>query len=357
MRKQFIIGGLVFWASVSGYMGLRVLESYTEDAVYAVLSVVPAQAQEIRYNFLTDDLRVTGIEYEIPHDTVVHKGTIESVEISKFHRKIMYVKPHMPPYNADELPRVGENFKIRGIVDRIHEGHSVLETKIGEVDMANWYQRVGMVLDHFARKGVGEAFFEELLRTRVEELSASNLEMTLNDPSLKAPLSLRADRFSMPGGIPAPRGLDKTTPVNVVLERVSFAQGEASASAGRIDGLGLRVPEPDKLARIAELSRAIQEKKDEALSEDLFLTLDTCWDKYAPFGSVSLQNVIVNPGKDAEPVKASGVTCALKREGDAWQLNTKGFEAGSGLSRLFEDAVKLFAPKGLKLDTGSWGNS
>jgi hypothetical protein len=109
------------------------------------------------------------------------------------------------------------------------------------------------------------------------------------------------------------------------------------------------MPEPDKLARIAELSRAIQEKKDEALSEDLLLTLDTCWDKYAPFGSVSLQNVIVNPGKDTEPVKASGVSCALKREGDAWQLNTKGFEVGSGLSRLFEDAVKLFVPKGLKL--------
>ena len=349
MRKQFIIGGLVFWASVSGYMGLRVLESYTEDAVYAVLSVVPAQAQEIRYNFLTDDLRVTGIEYEIPHDTVVHRGTIESVEISKFHRKIMYVKPHMPPYDADELPRVGENFKIRGIVDRIHEGHSVLETKIGEVDMVNWYQRVGMVLDHFARKGVGEAFFEELLRTRVDELSASDVQMTLNDPSMKATLSLRADRITLPGGIPAPRGLDRTTPVNVVLERVSFAQGEASASAGRIDGLGLRMPEPDKLARIAEFSRAVREGKNEALSEELMLTLDTCWDKYAPFGSAALQNVIVKPGKDAETMKSPSVSCAMKREGDAWKLNAKGFEAESGLGELFEDAVKLFVPKGLNL--------
>ena len=349
MRKQFIIGGLVFWASVSGYMGLRVLESYTEDAVYAVLSVVPAQAQEIRYNFLTDDLRVTGIEYEIPHDTIVHRGTIESVEISKFHRKIMYVKPKMPPYNADELPRVGENFKIRGIVDRIHEGHSVLETRIGEVDMANWYQRVGMVLDHFARKGVGEAFFEELLRTRVEELSASGLEMTLSDPSLKAPLSLRADRVTLPGGIPAPRGLDRTAPVNVVLERVSFAQGEVSASAGRIDGMALRMPEPDKLARIAELSRAIRDGKPEAQSEELLLTLDTCWDKYAPFGSIALQNVLVKPGKGAEAITSPTASCALKREGDVWKTSTKGFEAESGLGKLFEDAVKLFVPKGLKL--------
>lgn len=349
MRKQFIIGGLVFWASVSGYMGLRVLESYTEDAVYAVLSVVPAQAQEIRYNFLTDDLRVTGIEYEIPHDTVVHKGTIESVEISKFHRKIMYVKPKMPPYNADELPRVGENFKIRGIVDRIHEGKGVLETRIGEVDMTSWYQRVGMVLDHFARKGVGEAFFEELLRTRVEELSASQLEMTLNDPALSAPLSLRAGRISFPGGILAPRSLDRTTPVNMVLERVSFAQGDASASAGRIDVQALRLPEPDKLGRIADLSRAIREGKPEAQSEELLLTLDTCWDKYAPFGSIALQNVLVKSGKDAEAMTSSSASCALKREGDEWKINTKGFEAESGLGKLFEDVVKLFVPKGLNL--------
>ena len=50
MNKKFIIAGVMFWASLSGYMGLRVLESYTEDAVYAVLSVIPAQAQEIRYS-------------------------------------------------------------------------------------------------------------------------------------------------------------------------------------------------------------------------------------------------------------------------------------------------------------------
>ena len=154
MNKKYIIGGLMFWAGVSGYMGLRVLESYTEDAVYAVLTVVNAQAKEIRYNFLTDDLRVTGIEYEVPHDTIVHRGTIDSVEISKFHRKIMFVKPKMEDYDADALPRVGESFKIRGISDRVHKGPAVTETKVAEVDMRNWHQRVGMVLDHFARKGL-----------------------------------------------------------------------------------------------------------------------------------------------------------------------------------------------------------
>ena len=35
MNKKYIVGGLVFWAGLSGYMGLRILESYTEDAVFS----------------------------------------------------------------------------------------------------------------------------------------------------------------------------------------------------------------------------------------------------------------------------------------------------------------------------------
>ena len=34
MNKKYIVGGLIFWVGVSGYMGLRILESYTEDAVF-----------------------------------------------------------------------------------------------------------------------------------------------------------------------------------------------------------------------------------------------------------------------------------------------------------------------------------
>jgi len=355
MDKRFIIGGLMFWAGVSGYMGLRVLESYTEDAVYAVLSVVPATAKEIRYNFLTDDLRVTGIEYEIPHDTIVHQGTIDSVEVTKFHRKIMYVKPKMAPYAADELPRVGEDFKIRGIADRVHEGKSVLETKIAEVDMKGWYQRVGMVLDNFARKGVGEAFFEELFRTRVDELSARGIEMTLTDPSMKAPFSLRADQFSVPGGIQAPRGTEKTTPVNMVLDRVSFAQGDISGTVGRVDLKGLRAPEPDKLARIHALAKELREKKADALSDEMLSTLCTSWDKYAPFSVAGVQNVSVKPGKDAQSVKAASASYALSRKGDTWSDSMKctGLELKPELFKGMEATVKRFAPEGLKLDIAS----
>ena len=348
----------MFWAGVSGYMGLRVLESYTEDAVYAVLTVVNAQAKEIRYNFLTDDLRVTGIEYEVPHDTIVHRGTIDNVEISKFHRKIMFVKPKMDAYAADELPRVGERFKIRGITDRVHKGQAVTETKVAEVDMRNWHQRVGMVLDHFARKGVGEAFFEELFRMHVEEFSASGIEMTHTDPALKTTISMRADHFSIPGGIPAPRGVEKTAPVNMVLDRVSVEQGDESVSVGRLDLRSLRAPEPDKMARIVELAKAVEEGKPEATSEEFLRTLYTSWDKYAPFGLIGADNVIFKAGKDAKPVKVASLSYALNRNGETWSdsLKCKGLSVPE-LFKGMEDTVKRYSPEGLKLDITSKSTS
>ena len=62
MNKKYIVGGLIFWAGVSGYMGLRILESYTEDAVFAALSAVPAQAQELRYYFISNTIPLKGVE-------------------------------------------------------------------------------------------------------------------------------------------------------------------------------------------------------------------------------------------------------------------------------------------------------
>ena len=359
MDKRFVIGGIMFWAGVSGFMGLRVLESYTEDAVYAVLTVVNAQAKEIRYNFLTDDLRVTGIEYEVPHDTIVHRGTIDSVEISKFHRKIMFVKPKMDAYAPDELPRVGESFKIRGINDRVHKGHAVTETKVAEVDMSNWHQRVGMVLDHFARKGVGEAFFEELYRMRVEEFSASGIEVTHTDPAAKNPLSMRADYFTIPGGIPAPRGVEKTAPVNMVFDRVSIDQGDESVSAGRLELRALRAPEPDKMARIVELAKAVEGGKAEATSEALLRTLYTSWDKYSPVGLVGAENVIIKAGKDAKPVKVASVSYALNRKDETWSdsLKCKSLSLQPDLFKGMEETVKRYAPEGLKLDITSKSTS
>ncbi len=359
MNKKFIIGGTMFWAGLSGYMGLRVLESYTEDAVYAMLSVVSAQAQEIRYNFLTDALTLKGVEYDLPDEKVSHKGSIELVEVTSFHRKIMFVKPNMPAYDADDLPRVGETFKLVGIKDRVHEGSRVMETSIASIDVKGWYQRVGMVLDHFARKGVGEAFFEELCRARVDELSAEQIDIRMNDAGMAAPVTLHADRLDVPGGIRAPRGQEKVTPVNLVAERVTLSQGDISASSARVDLRGLTAPDPVQAARLAELARAIKEGKPEALSKDLMGQLATSWDKRAPFSALSASGLRVKLAKDAEPVTVSSLSYSMKRDGANWSDSVKcsGLQAKPAVFGALKDSVARIAPEGLKLDMTSESRS
>lgn len=353
MNKKFIIGGIMFWAGLSGYMGLRVLESYTEDAVYAVLSVIPAQAQEIRYSFLDDSLRLKGVEYEIPDEKVVHKGSIESVEVTKFHRKIMYVKPVMPPYDADELPRVGETFKFTGIVDRIHEGNTVVESRIDSVEMKGWYQRVGMVLDRLARKGAGAEFFEELFRTRIDELKASQIDVSVVAPSLEAPVRMHIDQIDVPGGIRAPRGEEKNTPVHLVLDRLTFGQKEASASVGRLELRALRAPQPEQLGRLVELARAIREGRKE--TAELSALLVESYEKFPPFGLFSLYDLRVKPDNASEPLTVSSASYALTYEGDGYtdSLKCKDLHVRPETFGDLSGVVKRFAPDGIRLDVTS----
>lgn len=355
MDKRFIIGGLMFWAGVSGYMGLRVLESYTEDAVFAMLSVGSAQAEEIRYNFLTNALTLKGVEYDIPDEKVSHKGRIESVEVTNFHRKIMFVKPNMPAYDADELPRVGETFKLVGIKDRVHEGKNVTETSIASMDVKGWYQRVGLVLDHFARKGVGEAFFEELFRGRVDEFSAEQIDIRMNSKEMAAPVTIHADRLDIPGGIRAPRGQEKVTPVNIVLDRMKVAQGDMAVSAARVDLRGLTAPDPAQMGRLAELARVIREGKPEAKSEDFMSLLATSWDKRAPFSYLGASGLRLTLSKDADPVTASSASYSMKRDGANWSDSIKcsGLQAKPAAFGALKDSVARIAPEGLKLDVVS----
>lgn len=358
MNKKFIIAGVMFWASLSGYMGLRVLESYTEDAVYAVLSVIPAQAQEIRYSFLTNALTVKGIEYEIPHDTIVHRGTIESVEVKNFARKIMFVKPNMPPYDADELPRVGESFTFTGIIDNVHAGQTVTERRIGSLDVKGWYQRIGMLLDRYHRDGMTAPFFEELYRVRVDEINASQFSYTMKRPDMKVPLSLSIDQVSVPGGIKAPRGTAKNTPMNLVFDRVLAHQGGTSASMGRIEARDVLFPEPAMMERLVALGQNGKAKQANA-SEDVMNVLDETYAVQAPFSFASVQNVRLATENLKEDVTLSSASYALSYHNDG---TTNSFrvsdlhikpEAFGEMERTIRD----FAPEGLKLSFSSEGKS
>ena len=222
MNKKYIVGGLIFWAGVSGYMGLRILESYTEDAVFAALSAVPAQAAEIRYSFLSNTLALKGVEYELPDDRIMHKGTIESVEVKGFNRKCVYVKPDMPAYHADTLPVVAESVTARGIVDNIHVAQTRVEQKIDEVQIRGWRQRLGMLLDQHSQHRGEASFFEELFRCSLEGFDVGRISTTILAPDA-APVNVTVDSVSLPDGLRAPRGEEKVAPASVRISGIRFA--------------------------------------------------------------------------------------------------------------------------------------
>ena len=200
MNKKYIVGGIIFWAGLSGYMGLRILESYTEDAVFAALSAVPAQAQEIRYSFLTNTLTLKGVEYELPDDTIMHKGSIERVDVTGFNRKCMFVKPDMPAYDPDTLPVVAESISASGITDRIHVGNVQAEQHISDVHIRGWYQRLGMFLDQHRQHNGEVSYYEELFRTRLDGMEVNNLTLTLTGPDMP-PATVSVDKIALSEGL------------------------------------------------------------------------------------------------------------------------------------------------------------
>ncbi len=263
MNKKYIVGGLIFWAGLSGYMGLRILESYTEDAVFAALSAVPAQAQEIRYSFLTNTLTLKGVEYELPDDTIMHKGSIERVDVTGFNRKCMFVKPDMPAYDPDTLPVVAESISASGITDRIHVGNVQAEQHISDVHIRGWYQRLGMFLDQHRQHNGEVSYYEELFRTRLDGMEVNNLTLTLTGPDMP-PATVSVDKIALSEGLQAPRGSDRVSPVSLCLSglRVSATDSTGMRLNGgmqRVDLEDVLLPDPEVIVEIVKTSRAIDE--------------------------------------------------------------------------------------------------
>ncbi|HJD97143.1 hypothetical protein [Mailhella massiliensis] len=258
MNKKYIAGGLIFWAGLSGYMGLRILESYTEDAVYAALSAVPAQAEVIRYSFLSNTLSLKNVEYELPHEHIMHKGTIESVEVTGFNRKCMFVKPNMPAYDADTLPIVAESITASGIVDSIHVDNTRVEQKIADVQIKGWYQRLGLLLDQRS-KHKGEApFYEELYRYRMDGLEINNINSVLTSTDMSDPLSFAVGKVALSQGVAAPRGDAKVAPISMYASGLSFSHKSAFGTLQRVEVKDLLLPDPEAMEGIIGLYDSLE---------------------------------------------------------------------------------------------------
>lgn len=372
MNKKYIVGGLVFWAGLSGYMGLRILESYTEDAVFAALSAVPAQAQEIRYSFLNNTLRLKGVEYEIPDEKIMHKGTIESVEVTGFNRKCMFVKPNMPAYDPDALPIVAESITATGIVDNVHAGHTKMEQRVESAHLRGWYQRLGMLLDQHSQHNGEASFFEELYRCRLDGLELNNVTSVVSAP-YRLPMRISVARIALSEGMRAPRGTEKAPSVSLLISGAGVAGSNVSGSFQQISLKNLRVLEPAAMAEFLRLNRELDagdpKQVDEGSSDKL---IDRMFEIFAKHGQDRrpLSGLAMQGGSFAVrenlPGGGSGdviLNMALK------SLNcTMGMAADGGLRDdvtlsglhfsfpkpgMFRDVLSRYAPDGLTLNATS----
>ena len=280
MKKTYIAGGLIFWAGLSGYMGLRILESYTEDAVFAALSAVPAQAQEIRYSFLSNTLRLKGVEYEVPDDKIMHKGTIENVEVKGFNRKCMFVKPDMPAYDADALPIVAESITITGLNDKQHIAKTKIEQTIGTVHIQGWYQRLGILLDQRQQHKGEASYYEEAYRYRLDGMEINNLSLTYTEPEL-SPVAIDIDSIALTEGVRAPRGSEKVSPFSLTWSGIRFSEkdnpsSKVSGGIQRLDIKDVLLPEPDTMAALVRMtSKLLDAENLEADADSGDYLLDT----------------------------------------------------------------------------------
>lgn len=375
MNKKYIAGGLIFWAGLSGYMGLRILESYTEDAVFAALSAVPAQAQEIRYSFLNNTLSLKGVEYELPDDSVMHKGTIESVEVKGFNRKCMFVKPSMPPYDADTLPIVAESISATGIVDKVHVGNTQMEQRIADVQVNGWYQRLGMLLDQRSRHKGEASFFEELYRCRLDGLEVNDVRSVISDPELPVPVKIDMEKAALARGIAAPRGEARVSPLSLYVTGVRFSGDRFSGSLQRMDVKDVLLPSPELMAELVAMQNAGKASEEAAAAEPAGAAADEnaalsqeerleaalaglyeYYVKNLPVSLFGLQGlkVSLSEGADAMGIAVNGFSYTLAREGeDATKSTTDLSRLHLTLPEKGEPLLAVFsryAPEGFVLN-------
>ncbi len=357
MNKKYIVGGLIFWAGLSGYMGLRILESYTEDAVFAALSAVPAEAREIRYSFLSNTLTLKGVEYELPDEKIMHKGSIELVEVTGFNRKCMFVKPNMPAYDPDTLPIVAESIHAQGIIDRLHVDNTQVEQRISDVQLRGWYQRLGMFLDQHRQHNGELSYYEELYRYRLDGLDISNVALTITEPDT-APVTATIDKIALSEGVRAPRIEEKVAPVSMYLSGVRFSGKDSSGDmiSGGVQRLEVRdvlLPDPAVMVELSGINEALDaadldtEAGSMAFEEQLtrlVTVLQQNYEKRVPFSRMGMQGARVElTGGDAAAESAGKKMAALALNGFNY---TQALTAeGDVRSTASLDALKLDVPE------------
>jgi hypothetical protein len=259
----------------------------------------------------------------------------------------------MPAYDPDELPKVADSIVLSGVTDSVHEGYQKMDRRLGNVELKGWYQRLGLLMDRYRRDGIGERFYEELYRCRMDELGAEDIAVTIDEPDLQEPLKVTINNMSLTGGIQPPRGTEKVHPVTMLFNGINFNCGEVSGNIGRLDIRDILAPDPAHLTRLTELARSMdaEDKADDAASEMLDVLMDN-YGENVPFTLLGMQTMSVKASAQNRPVTLNNLSYTLGRRNGGYQNTFKLNKLQLKPESLGEiqDRIRRFIPDGFSLD-------
>ncbi len=350
MNKKVVVTGLlVFWTGIAAYMGMRILESYAEDAVQASLSAIPAKVEEIKFSLLDKSLKLKGLSFEIPDEKIQRKGAIDEIEVKGFNRKILYVLPKTEAYTPESLPKVADAVSVKGFSETSHMGYQIVTRRIGNVNIVNWYQRLGLVFDQYSRYGVGEKFFEELFRCRMDELSFTTAEMSIKPDASSLPFTFRMAEGSVPGGVRPPKAGTLVSPISLRLKDMTFTGADFTGVLDAFEVRDVLPPEPKEFAQLMEYIRANAENADDDDMERFKEILAPAYKDSLPLASVSLSGGTFKKG-DISVRAGSAFFSNTRNSGvETYVLKVKALHIPVEAMNGYADTVKRFAPNGVEL--------
>ncbi|MBP3729954.1 MAG: hypothetical protein J6I40_00615 [Mailhella sp.] len=352
MNKKYLLGGFLFWAAVSGYMGMRILDSYTEDAVAAALASIPAQAKEIRFSFFNKTLEIDGLEYDIPDKKVQRKGSIEHIAVRDFNRKILFVMPSTPAYDPESLPKVAETVTVTGMTESSHEEYSKTNARLDLLEIKGWCQRLGLVFDRYARKGIGRDFFEELYRCRMDGVRAEGIDIKVEHTLESGSRHAYIKSVELPGGIVPLHKDGSAAPQRVLVQEASFGAEDAACSFSRCEVSGLLPPDPAMLD---------SNEKDSGLLPGLlwgyapFAALEGPSDARPLFEKMELSGLSIKGDRFFGTADCALLSCIMSggQNRCALDMAAKALRWNQPWPEGWQDIIARYAPGGLKMDMGA----
>ncbi len=345
MRKEIFLCGFLAVAGISADVNLDVAETETREAVSNVLAGMYAQAKDIQYSFLEKKLVLTGIEYDIPEGASSRRGSIERMEFAGFDRAVLQAPAAPEGYSPEKLPRVAESIAVQGWSETMASNGETMTWTMASFNVRDWYQRLGTLLAEHARSGKSMAFFEEMLRCRMDEAVMKDMSIKVEIPN-EDPVSMHVDEMAYPGGIKAPDAAGNPQPVSAVLTGVSFETGETKGTVRSLEFSDILPLSP---AQLAEVSALVQADGGEKAVMDFFRKV---WAERPPFSRLAVNDThIFDNGAEAASMDLVSYDVKYQEKGWSSAFDIKALRFNAAALGDESGVLARRAPKGLAFDS------